>query len=221
MVFDADLVHEEYYTLVQPMSISQQLTQANQHDLIKRAPAKLERGAGAKIVFAGEFFQVWQWPQTLYDGSQTIFESLSRPDTVTVLALDQDKQIVITKQVQPGFSEFYSLPGGVMDDGEAVWQTAKRELLEETGYESQEWYFLFSHQMNSRIDWNSYYLLAKNCRQVSAKSLDAGEKIELELLDQKQFAELINNDKFRDIDFALWWLRDSAVTESLQEFMLK
>lgn len=185
----------------------QKIGEKNEQQVIKRAPAKLQRAAEAKIVFAGEFFKVWQWPQTLYDGSRVTFESLSRPDTVTVLALDQDKQIIMTRQVQPGFSEFYSLPGGIMDEGETVWQSAKRELLEETGYASQEWYFLFSHQMNSRIDWNGYYLLAKNCQRVSDKSPDAGEKIELELLDQKQFAEVIKNDKFRDIDFALWWLR--------------
>lgn len=220
MVLDADLVHEEYYTLDQLMSTYQQLTEINQHDLIKRAPPKLQRGAGAKIVFAGKIFTVWQWPQTLYDGSQTIFESLSRPDTVSVLALDQNKRIIMTKQVQPGFSEFYSLPGGVMDQGETVWQTAKRELLEETGHESQEWYFLFSCQMSGKIDWNSYYLLAKNCQQVSAKSLDAGEKIELELLDQRQFTEVINNDKFRDIDFALWYLKGGWDVEELREMML-
>ncbi len=184
-----------------------QITPENQTQVITRPAAKLSRGSQAQSVFQGEFFQVWQWPQELYDGSVATFESLSRPDTVTVLATDETGQVIMTKQSQPGFQEFWSLPGGVIDRGEAVWAAAKRELLEETGYVSKEWYFLFANQMNSRIDWANFYLVAKNCQRVADIKPDAGEKIEVELLTWADFANLVKKEDFRDADFALWWWR--------------
>jgi len=185
----------------------QKITETNQDHVIKRVPARLKRGSQAKQVFAGEFFRVWQWPQELYDGSVATFESLSRPDTVTILAFDSEGKIIMTKQSQPGFTEFWSLPGGVIDDGEEVFAAAKRELLEETGFESDEWYFLFCGQLNSRIDWANFHLVARNCRRVTDIAPDAGEKIQVELIERAAFEDLLRRSEFRNSDFALWWWR--------------
>lgn len=193
-----------------------QLTEANQHELIRRAAAKLQRPSTAQEVFAGEFFRVWQWPQQLYDGSTATFESLSRPDTVTVLATDVAGQVIMTRQSQPGFQDFWSLPGGVIDNGEAVWTAAKRELLEETGFASDEWYFLFSSQLNSRIDWANFYLVAKNCQLQAALQPDAGEKIAVELMSQTEFEQLLRRSEFRNTDFALWWWREGEKSGTIK-----
>lgn len=195
----------------------QKIDEQNEPLVIKRAPAKLKRGDDAQIAFQGDFFKVWHWPQKLYDGSTVRFESLSRADTVTVLALTKDQKVIMTRQSQPGSSEFLSLPGGIMDGGETVLQASKRELLEETGYASQEWYFFFSGQMNSRIDWANFYLVAKNCELVTEKNLDAGEKIEIELFDSEQFTEIVKKEEFRQSDFALWFLRGERALEELLE----
>lgn len=186
------------------------LTKQNQAELIVRSQAKLQRGIEAKKVFSGVFFHVWQWPQELYDGSQATFESISRADTVTILAFDKAGQVIMTKQSQPGFQQFWSMPGGIIDEGEEVWQAAKRELLEETGYQSEKWQFLFSGQMNSRIDWANFYLVAQDCTLVADKNLDAGEKIEIELLAWPDFTALLKKVEFRNSDFVLWWWRQIA-----------
>lgn len=38
----------------------------------------------AQHVFEGMIFDVYQWPQKLFDGSEHTFEMLKRPDTVVV-----------------------------------------------------------------------------------------------------------------------------------------
>ena len=45
----------------------------------------------ARRVFKGEIFEVWQWPQKMYDGSTETFEMLKRPDTTQVIATVGDK----------------------------------------------------------------------------------------------------------------------------------
>lgn len=189
----------------------QKVNEQNEQTIIVRPPAKLRRGERAKIMAQGNFFKIWQWQQKLYDGSEAIFESVSRADTVTVLALTADKKVIMTKQTQPGFQEFLSLPGGIIDEGESILQSSKRELLEETGFSSDDWYFLFSGQMNSRIDWANFYLVAKNCQRVAELKPDAGEKINVELFDLNQLAQLVKAKNFRNSDFALWYFQTDGV----------
>jgi len=185
----------------------QKVNEQNEQEIIVRTPAKLQRGAGARVIAEGSFFKLWNWPQKLYDGSEVTFESVSRADTVTVLALTADKKVIMTKQIQPGFQEFWSLPGGIIDENEGVLAASKRELLEETGFSSDDWYFLFSGQMNSRIDWANFYLVAKNCQRVAGLNPDAGEKISVELFDLNQLSQLVKEKNFRNSDFALWYFQ--------------
>lgn len=185
----------------------QEVNEQNEQTVIKRPVPQLKRGEGARVVFSGVIFKIWQWEQELYDGSQTIYEGLSRNDTVTMLAITEDKKLIMTKQTQPGSKIFWSFPGGIQDDGESVLQASKRELLEETGYASDDWYFLFAEQFSGKIDWTNFYLVARNCQLMGAQNLDAGEKIALEFFDFKQLDNLIKTQDFRQKDFVIWYLR--------------
>lgn len=92
----------------------------------------------AQKVFSGKVFDVYQWEVDGYDGSKKVFEKVKRADTVLVLGVTEDKQIITTLQEQPGKQPFTGIAGGRVDEGEDVLVAAKRELLEETGYEATE-----------------------------------------------------------------------------------
>lgn len=185
----------------------QKVNEQNEQTIIKRPTPQLQRGEGAKIVFSGVIFKIWQWEQELYDSSKSIYEGLSRNDTVTMLAITEDQKLIMTKQSQPGSRELWSFPGGIQDDVESVLQASKRELLEETGYVSDDWFFLFAEQFSGKIDWANFYLVAKNCKPIAKQNLDAGEKITLEFFDFKQLDELIKTQNFRQKDFVIWYLK--------------
>lgn len=150
----------------------------------------------AELKFHGVIFDVYQWPQEMFDGSVQTFEMLGRPDTVKILAVlseEEAKQlknapvskkpgpkIIITKQEQPRKDCFYDYPGGRMDAEDADELTAaKRELLEETGLKMRDWKLIRVEQPFSKTDWLVYTFLATGLEGQTTQSLDAGEKIEL------------------------------------------
>lgn len=153
----------------------------------------------ASKVFTGEIYEVYQWPQTLYDGSTATFEMLRRSDTVKVIGIltpeeqkqlqnvvdvttSEEDKIVITKQKQPRKDWFYDYPGGRVDAEDAdELAGAKREMLEEAGLEFANWNLVEVHQPFNKIDWLVYTFIATGLVRQVPQHLDAGEMIEVKL----------------------------------------
>ncbi|MFH1838400.1 MAG: NUDIX hydrolase [Candidatus Kuenenbacteria bacterium] len=163
---------------------------------INRPKSKQPIPDNAKKVFSGVLFDVYQWEQELFDGTKTLFEKLKRPDTVVVFPVLDDGKIILTKQEQPGKEQFIGVTGGRVDDGENILEAAKRELLEESGYEALEFILWDAQHLTSKIDWVIYTFIAKKLKKVSDINLDAGEKITLKLVNFDEFIEIVLNKNF-------------------------
>jgi ADP-ribose pyrophosphatase len=147
----------------------------------------------AKRVFEGVIYDVYQWPQELYDGSRATFEMLRRPDTVGALCV-VDNNILVLNDEQPLRGVRLSFPGGRVDEGEAGTQYAiKREVREETGYEFDNWRLVQVWQPHTKIEWFVYYYVAWGVRSEVAPHLDAGEKITVQKLPFMKAKELVLN----------------------------
>ena len=89
--------------------------------------------------------------------------------------------------------------GGRVDEGEDILEAAMRELLEETGYEANQWILYDAIQPISKIEWAIYTFIAKDLKKVAEQSLDGAEKIELKFITFDEFIDLaVNDDKFGD-----------------------
>ncbi|MEX2052550.1 MAG: NUDIX hydrolase [Candidatus Paceibacterota bacterium] len=156
---------------------------------IKRPASKQPIPDYAKKVFDGVIFDVYQWEQEMFDGTKAVFEKLKRPDTVVVFPVLDNGKILLTEQEQPGKDPFIGATGGRVEEGEDILSAAKRELLEESGYEAEEFILWDAQHPTSKIDWVVYTFVAKGIRKVSEINPDAGEKIKLLPL---TFEEFIN-----------------------------
>src|SRR3989344_1173843 len=157
---------------------------------IQRPVSKHTLPKQAKKVFDGEIFDVYQWQQKMFDGSYETFEKIVRADTVGVIPVTSDKKIVITKEEQPGKPPFISIPGGRVEENEDLLVAARRELLEETGYKSDDVNLWYSGQPVSKIEWCIYTFIARNCEKVGDLKLDSGEKIKTELVSFEEFLDI-------------------------------
>lgn len=150
----------------------------------------------AKKVFDGIIFDVYQWEQKMFDGTTQTFEKIKRPDTVIIFPVLPDGKILLTKQEQPGKDPFIGAVGGRVDEGEEVLEAAKRELLEESGYEAGEFVFWKSEQPVGKIEWSVYIFVARNLKKVADLHLDAGEKIELMPVEFEEFLKIALEPNF-------------------------
>jgi len=156
----------------------------------------------AKKVFTGEIFEVYHWPQKMFDGSVANFEMLKRPNTLQIIPTIGNK-IIIAKEEQPTKKMDYTLLGGRQEKNEDPLSGAKRELLEESGLSSNDWekYGMFSPV--HKIDWDIYYFVARQCKKVASQKLDGGEKIELIEVNFNDFIDIILSDQYWGNDLVL------------------
>lgn len=60
--------------------------------------------------------------------------------SAVMLAVDERKRILLVQQYRlPARKKLWELPAGSIDEGETSLQTAKRELIEETGWRAKTW----------------------------------------------------------------------------------
>lgn len=145
----------------------------------------------AERAFKGMIFDVYQWPQTLYDGSSHRFEMLKRPDTVTAICVVEDKILVINDE-QPHLGARQSFPGGRVDpEDESTEAAIQREVAEETGYSFNNWRLVKVSQPYRKMEWFVYVLLAWEVSGQQAPHLDAGEKITVQALPFNELKALV------------------------------
>ena len=160
----------------------------------------------------------WRLP----DGS--VFEpfySYSRRDFVVIVASDIDGKYLCVRQFRQGIRQVTTeFPAGGIErkDGkeygapqdilaEDALAAAKRELSEETGYESDEWQHLLTVPSNATIADNyAYIFTAKNCRRISEQSLDETEFINVTKHTAQEIEELIASGGFQQAIHITAWL---------------
>jgi 8-oxo-dGTP pyrophosphatase MutT (NUDIX family) len=110
------------------------------------------------------------------------FTRLLCPDWVNVVAFTspgQGGELLLVEQFRHGIdASTLEIIGGVCDRGEAPSQTARRELLEETGHAAERWVELGSCMPNPAVQNNRcHFFLALDCVPVAELDLDPSEEL--------------------------------------------
>lgn len=96
----------------------------------------METPISRRTVFTGQIMSVRVDTVLTASGEQTTREIVERPDTVAIVAIDEDNNILLVKQFRYATGKHtVEIPAGVIDPGETPEQAARRELREETGYD--------------------------------------------------------------------------------------
>ncbi len=153
----------------------------------------------ANKVFQGEIFSVWQWPQQLYDGSTATFEAIKRADTAHTVGILPDGRILMVEDEQPYRPPVITPAGGVIDENETPEEGAKREFLEETGYQIGQLIPWHSYQPSDKIIWRVHAFIGRNLLKSGEPHTEPGEKIKVLTFTFNEFVQLGQNPMLRDL----------------------
>lgn len=151
------------------------------------------------------------------------YYTYSRRDYVVIVASDEDGNYICVRQFRYGIKEVTTeFPAGGIErtDGkdygpdreesaaENALEAAKRELLEETGYVSDEWTHLITVPSNATIADNyAYVYAAKNCRKSGEQHLDDTEFLNVIKYSAAEIEEMIYKEEFpQAVHIMAWFL---------------
>ncbi|HSX15341.1 MAG TPA: NUDIX hydrolase [Candidatus Saccharimonadales bacterium] len=133
---------------------------------------------------------------TMPDGAVKHFQTIDPEESqaAAILAITEDGKVIVCRQYRAGPDMVMDeIPGGGVNDGEPLEDGARRELLEETGYEPGAIDYLGVMHYSAYDNCARHCFLATGCKLSADRAQkDAEEFIELRLI---SVDELLANAK--------------------------
>jgi ADP-ribose pyrophosphatase len=163
----------------------------------------------SQLAWQGGFLEVRRDRVRLPDGRESSREYIVHPGAAVMIPLLADGRILVERQYRyPLRRHFVEMPAGKLDPGESALQTAKRELLEETGYTASEWALLT--RLHPAIGFATEEMTVFLCRglQHSGQQLDHDEHLEIEAVTLDWLVDELRAGRLTDVktQIAVFWL---------------
>lgn len=163
----------------------------------------------SKIAYQGDFLKVYSDQICLPDGKITTREFIKHPGAVVILPLFEDGTVLLERQFRYPLNQvFIEFPAGKIDPDESPISTAKRELLEETGYTATDWQFICTiHNAIAYSDEHLDIFLARGL-EAGKSQLDDEEFLEIFKLPLTDLMGLVQQGQITDVKTIIgaFWL---------------
>ena len=163
-----------------------------------------EPTVSSRLAYDGGFLRMRRDEVRLPDGAPAWREYVEHPGAVMMMAFLDDETLLLERQYRyPLRRHFIELPAGKLEREESALETAKRELVEECGYQAAEWWHVATlHPCIGYSDEVIELYGARGLAHVGAR-LDPGEHLE------------VFPARLEDL---LAWIREGLVTDTKTTF---
>jgi ADP-ribose pyrophosphatase len=181
----------------------------NHFDPLLKFPDLTEHTLDSERLLTGKLIKVQSDRVRLPDGTESYREYVLHPGAVIIAAFVDDETLVFEHQYRhPPRRHFIELPAGKIDEGEPHFETAQRELLEETGYVAAHWKHAATLDAGIGYSNEKIQLYIARALEFRGHQRDHGEFLEVFTLKLKDAVEMVGRGEITDTKsaFSLLWL---------------
>lgn len=149
--------------------------------------------------FASRRFEILSNQYADAHGQQHQYDLVVHPGAAVILPLLNDSQLIMIRNRRfAGREELWELPAGTLEKDEEPIVTAKRELLEETGYDCVQILPLTAFYTSPGYCNEAMYAFVAKDLSYHGQNLDENEEISVETVSWNQALDMIQKGKIRD-----------------------
>lgn len=158
-----------------------------------------EKQISANYKYRGKIINVRLDEALLANGQKAWREVVEHPGGVGIALEDNDGKFFMVRQFRYGQGqETLEFPAGKKEAGEDDLLTAKREIIEETGYEGENWIYLGEMAPTPAYDTERIGMYYATAGKYVGQHFDEDENIVLEKYALDELVEMIMNQKITD-----------------------
>ena len=148
-----------------------------------------------EIIHDGKFIRVVK-----EDNWEYVERSTGKGDVCAITAITDNDEVILVEQYRiPVHCDVIENCAGLIGDddiNESALSSAKRELLEETGYETDEWYHLYtSPKSPGSTSETEHKFLALNCKKVGEGGGVDSEQIKVHVVDYNSIIDWLKKQE--------------------------
>jgi len=169
------------------------------------------------VLFEGLIFNVNRLRVQLPSGKAALRDITRHPGAAAVVALTDEGRICLVRQYRAALGRVtVEIPAGKLDPGEDPLECARRELLEETGFEAGKMAYLTTIATTPGFtDELIHIYLATDLRFVHANP-DADEFLNVDLVELSQLIDAVLDGRIEDAKTVVGALACDAVAHRLE-----
>ena len=194
------------------MTQAYDVSQVQQLEQLEQEEGLAEQTLDDRLMYEGDYLKLHRATVQLPNGATSYREYLKHPGAVMIIPLFENGDVLLERQYRyPMRKVFIEFPAGKKDAGEAPLETAKRELLEETGYRAERYTHVTDiHNALAYCDEVIHFYLAEGLIQAGEQQLDDNEFVQLLRVPLSQLMTWIKNGWVSDVKTQLgaFWLQD-------------
>lgn len=158
-----------------------------------------EKTLKSEEIYDGRIIQIKKDTVLLENGTQAVREVIMHPGGVGIVPLTKNGDILLVRQFRyPHGKALLEIPAGKLNYGEDPFECGKRELLEETGAQADNYTFLGElYPTPAYLDEIIYMYLATNLH-FSEQNLDDDEFLEVVRMPLDEAVQMVLSGEIKD-----------------------
>ena len=167
-----------------------------------------------ELLYAGRVFKLMRENITLENGVSTSLDIIRHPGASAMVPIYDTNTVLLIKQYRHAVGGFiWEVPAGTLNDSEAPLECAKRELVEETGFNAETWEKLGEiTPVPGYSDERIHVFLASDLRP-ARQNLDSDEVLSVHKIKLNDVVDMVNKGEIQDsktissLFMAINWLK--------------